>query len=169
MTSLDLLTIFGGIENQYLLEAQTLRSRTSPAHRLHWKRAIIMLAAVVALMTLLCGTAMAVSTDFREYVFDIFGFFFPPKTVAIVIDGTEEEIRYSSLGEVPDETGLGFAIYTVRRRIRTISLPFIFPNPSFLPQPRDQEPSGTENASDSKAQHNSSQILLFPGGSGFVR
>ena len=48
MTSLDLLTIFGGIENQYLLEAQTLRSRTAPAHRLHWKRAIIMLAAVVA-------------------------------------------------------------------------------------------------------------------------
>ena len=112
MTSLDLLTIFGGIENQYLLEAQTLRSRTAPAHRLHWKRAIVMLAAVVALMTLLCGTAMAVSTDFREYVFDIFGFFFPPKTAAIVIDGTEEEIRYSSLGEVTDEVGLGFAIYT---------------------------------------------------------
>lgn len=111
MTNLELLDILGGVRGAYILQAQQLRSREATARRWSWKRAIVLLAAVLALMTMLCGTAMAVSEDFRNYVFDRIGIFLPPKTETILIEGLEEEIRYSSFGELPDSTGPGFAIY----------------------------------------------------------
>lgn len=38
------------------------------------------------LITLLFGIAIAASTDFREYVFEIFGLFFSPKIKTIIIE-----------------------------------------------------------------------------------
>lgn len=86
MTSQELLSILGGVKNRYILDAQNLRSRTGSTHRLYWKRTITMLAAVIALITLLFGIAIAASTNFREYVFEIFGLFFSPKTKTIIIE-----------------------------------------------------------------------------------
>ncbi|MGN0292612.1 MAG: hypothetical protein ACI4D3_01270 [Lachnospiraceae bacterium] len=111
MTNLELLDILGGVRGKYILQAQQLRSREPYVHRWSWKRTIVLFAAVLALMTMLCGTAMAVSEDFRNYVFDLIGIFLPPKTETIMIEGLEEEIKYSSFGEIPDSTGPGFAIY----------------------------------------------------------
>ena len=111
MTNLELLDILGGVRGKYILQAQQLRSREPYVHRWSWKRTIVLFAAVLALMTMLCGTAMAVSEDFRNYVFDFIGIFLPPKTETILIEGLEEEIKYSSFGEIPDSNGPGFAIY----------------------------------------------------------
>ena len=111
MTNLELLDILGGVGGKYILQAQQLRSRETPVHRWSWKRTIVLFAAVLALMTMLCGTAMAVSEDFRNYVFDLIGIFLPPKTETIMIEGLEEEIKYSSFGEIPDSSGPGFAMY----------------------------------------------------------
>ena len=111
MTNLELLDILGGVGGKYILQAQQLRSRETPEHRWSWKRTIVLFAAVLALMTMLCGTAMAVSEDFRNYVFDLIGIFLPPKTETIMIEGLEEEIKYSSFGEIPDSSGPGFAMY----------------------------------------------------------
>ena len=111
MTNMELLDILGGVRGKYILQAQQLRSREPYVHRWSWKRTIVLFAAVLALMTMLCGTAMAVSEDFRNYVFDLIGIFLPPKTETILIEGLEEEIKYSSFGEIPDSTGPGFAIY----------------------------------------------------------
>lgn len=111
MTTLELLDILGGVRGKYILQAQQLRSREPCVHRWSWKRTIVLFGAVLALMTMLCGTAMAVSEDFRNYVFDLIGFFLPPKTETIMIEGLEEEIKYSSFGEIPDSNGPGFAIY----------------------------------------------------------
>ena len=111
MTNLELLDILGGVGGKYILQAQQLRSRETPVRRWSWKRTIVLFAAVLALMTMLCGTAMAVSEDFRNYVFDLIGIFLPPKTETIMIEGLEEEIKYSSFGEIPDSSGPGFAMY----------------------------------------------------------
>ena len=111
MTNLELLDILGGVRGKYILQAQQLRSREPCVHRWSWKRTIVLFAAVLALMTMLCGTAMAVSEDFRNYVFDLIGIFLPPKTETIMIEGLEEEIKYSSFGEIPDSSGPGFAMY----------------------------------------------------------
>ena len=111
MTNLELLDILGGVRGKYILQAQQLRSREITLHRWSWKRTIVLFAAVLALMTMLCGTAMAVSEDFRNYVFDLIGIFLPPKTETIMIEGLEEEIKYSSFGEIPDSSGPGFAMY----------------------------------------------------------
>ena len=108
MTNLELLDILGGVGGKYILQAQQLRSRETPEHRWSWKRTIVLFAAVLALMTMLCGTAMAVSEDFRNYVFDLIGIFLPPKTETIMIEGLEEEIKYSSFGEIPDSNGRRF-------------------------------------------------------------
>lgn len=111
MTNLELLDILGGVRGKYLLQAQLLRSREPCVHHWSWKRTIVLFAAVLTLVTILCGTALAVSEDFRNYVFDLIGVFLPPKTETILIEGLEEEIKYSSFGEIPDRTGPGFAIY----------------------------------------------------------
>ena len=111
MTNLELLDILGGVRGKYILQAQQLRCREPYVHRRSWKRTIVLFAAVLALMTMLCGTAMAVSEDFRNYVFDLIGYFLPPKTETIMIEGLEEEIKYSSFGEIPDSSGPGFAMY----------------------------------------------------------
>ena len=111
MTNLELLDILGGVGGKYILQAQQLRSRETPVRRWSWKRTIVLFATVLALMTMLCGTAMAVSEDFRNYVFDLIGIFRPPKTETIMIEGLEEEIKYSSFGEIPDSSGPGFAMY----------------------------------------------------------
>lgn len=111
MTNLELLDILGNVQGKYIIEAQSLHSRKTPVRRMTLRRAFALFVAVLTIMTLLCVTAMAVSEDFRNYVFDIIGVFLPPKTETIVIEGLEEEIQYSSFGEIPDATGPGFAIY----------------------------------------------------------
>ncbi len=73
MTDLELLTILGNVRSTYILEAQSLRAGKPKVHHIRLKRALLTLAAVIALMALLCGTAMAVSVEFREMVFSFLG------------------------------------------------------------------------------------------------
>lgn len=111
MTNLELMTILGNVRSEYILEAQTMREKQPGTRRLGLKRVVLTLAAILALMSFLTVTAMAASEDFRQDVFDFIGSFFPPKTAAIILEGTEEEVKYSAFGEMPDTTKAGFAIY----------------------------------------------------------
>lgn len=118
MTNLELMTILGNVRSEYILEAQSMREKQPKVRHLRLKRALLTLAAILVLMSFLCGTAMAASADFRNHVFDFIGSFFPPKTAAIILEGMEEEVKYSAFGEMPDSTKAGFAIYNDYGRYR---------------------------------------------------
>lgn len=111
MTNMEMLVLLGDVQGKYILQAQEFRSRTAHVRHFSFRRAMVLVAAILALTVLLCGTAMAVSEDFRNYVFDIIGILLPPKTETILIEGLEEEINYASFGEIPSSTNPGFAIY----------------------------------------------------------
>lgn len=111
MTNMEMLVLLGDVQGEYILQAQEFRSRTAHVRRFSFRRAMVLVAAILALTILLCGTAMAVSEEFRNYVFDIIGTLLPPKTETILIEGHEEEINYDSFGEIPSSTNPGFAIY----------------------------------------------------------
>ncbi len=111
MTNLELMTILGDVRSEYILEAQSMREKQPGTHHLRLKRVLLSFAAILVLMSVLCVTAMAASEDFRKDVFDFIGSFFPPKTASIILEGMEEEVKYSAFGEMPDSTKAGFAIY----------------------------------------------------------
>ncbi len=111
MTNIELLTILGNVRSEYIMEAQKLRGKEPKAHHMRLKRVLLTFAAIVALMVLLCGTAMAVSADFRNYVFGVIESILPPRTETVFIEGIEEKAQHSPFGVMPEGSKAGFAIY----------------------------------------------------------
>lgn len=91
MTPDILLDAFGMIDDRFL-------TQTVPRRRTH--RGVVLLAAVISLLILSVGTAMAVSEDFRQAVFSIFRIETtetPPDTVT---DPTAEGLRTVDIVEI---------------------------------------------------------------------
>ena len=60
-----LLDAFGLIDDQFVVPEEKLR-------RISWRRGLTVLVAAVMIAAMCIGTAMAVSEDFRSFVFSIF-------------------------------------------------------------------------------------------------
>lgn len=94
MKELELLTLLTNVKSEYIMQAQDLRSQSKKPRTLTLRRAILLIAAIIAAFSLLCGTAMAVNEDFRDFVFRILHL---GQEQIVQITPTEDEITTENM------------------------------------------------------------------------
>lgn len=111
MTNLELLEILGNVRGDYIVRAQAFRQKKQKKRSVRLKRGVLTFAAVLVTLSLLCGTAMAISDDFREYVQETIAKILPLTTKHFVVEGIDEEREVSAVGDLScDNTGYAFYI-----------------------------------------------------------
>lgn len=117
MTNMDLLDILGGVQGKYILEAQQLRAGGRKPHRLRYMRQLAAVITLILILTLFLNTAPGVAAVeyVKEKVTSLIEALFPPKKMAINVEGMEYEGDYTADGVEPEVTAEapqpGFAIY----------------------------------------------------------
>ena len=117
MTNMELLDILGGVQGKYILEAQQLRTGGRKPHRLRYMRQLAAVITLILILTLFLNTAPGVAAVeyVKEKVTSLIETLFPPKKMAINVEGIEYEGDYAADGVEPEVTAEapqpGFAIY----------------------------------------------------------
>ena len=117
MTNMELLDILGGVQGKYILEAQQLRAGGRKPHRLRYTRQLAAVITLILILTLFLNTAPgAAAVEYvKEKVTSLIEALFPPKKMAINVEGMEYEGDYAADGVEPEVTAEapqpGFAIY----------------------------------------------------------
>lgn len=117
MTSLELLSILGNVQRNFILQAQELRSGSRRKKRLRYVRQIAAVLALVLILTVFVHTApgAAAAEYVKEKVASLIQALFPPRKMTTYIEGMEYEGDYAADGIEPEadaeEGKPGFAIY----------------------------------------------------------
>ena len=117
MTNLDLLSILGGVKNQYILDAQAMRTGRKKRKTFPYVRQIAAILVLLLLLSAFFRTAPgAAALEYvKQQVENLIETLFPPKEMSIYLEGFEVEGRYAADGVEPemneDAAKPGFAIY----------------------------------------------------------
>ena len=117
MTSLDLLSILGGVKNQYILDAQAMRTGRKKRKTFPYVRQIAAILVLLLLLSAFFRTAPgAAALEYvKQQVENLIETLFPPKEMSIYLEGFEVEGSYAADGVEPelneDAATPGFAIY----------------------------------------------------------
>lgn len=117
MTNLDLLSILGGVKNQYILDAQAMRTGRKKRKTFPYVRQIAAILVLLLLLSAFFRTAPgAAALEYvKQQVENLIETLFPPKEMSIYLEGFEVEGSYAADGVEPemneDAAKPGFAIY----------------------------------------------------------
>ena len=117
MTNLDLLSILGGVKNQYILDAQAMRTGRKKRKTFPYVRQIAAILVLLLLLSAFFRTApgAAALKYVKQQVENLIETLFPPKEMSIYLEGFEVEGSYAADGVEPelneDAAKPGFAIY----------------------------------------------------------
>ena len=117
MTNLDLLSILGGVKNQYILDAQAMRTGRKKRKTFPYVRQIAAILVLLLLLSAFFRTAPgAAALEYvKQQVENLIETLFPPKEMSIYLEGFEVEGSYAADGVEPelneDAATPGFAIY----------------------------------------------------------
>ena len=117
MTNLDLLSILGGVKNQYILDAQAMRTGRKKRKTFPYVRQIAAILVLLLLLSAFFRTAPgAAALEYvKQQVENLIETLFPPKEMSIYLEGFEVEGSYAADGVEAemnaDSATPGFAIY----------------------------------------------------------